>query len=67
MDHIKALNIIASLFERIGEPLTETQRISLAGSLAVIIEKAYIQAGQDIVAITHQSVVHGDEKSKRTI
>ncbi len=47
MDYSKAIDSIARTLQVLGEPLSEAQRLGMAGSVAVWMEKAYQQALQD--------------------
>lgn len=54
MDHSKSIQIIAGALAKVGEPLTEGQLMVMAGSVAVLLEKAYQQGQKDLMAITYQ-------------
>lgn len=47
MDYLKASESIADTMEKIGEPLTDTQKTILSGALAVWLDKYYQQGVYD--------------------
>ena len=50
----KAMDTIAGTLEKLGEPLTEGQRMGIAGALAVLVEHAYKQGQADLVEALRQ-------------
>lgn len=59
MDYMKAIDTIAETLEKLGEPLTETQRLSMAGSVAVWLEKAYNEGIKDCASLLNSTHVIG--------
>jgi esterase/lipase len=48
-DWIEALESIASTLEITGEPLSDTQKLCMGGTLAIWLEKAYREGMKDMV------------------
>ena len=51
MNYMDAIDNISEVLEKLGEPLTETQRLGMAGSVAVWLEKAYNEGIKDCTSL----------------
>lgn len=45
----KAMDTIAGALEKLGEPLTEGQKMGISGAVAVLVEHAYKKGQTDLV------------------